>query len=451
MFNKILIANRGEIASRIIRTCKRLNIRTVAIYSEADSHAPYVHLADEAYLVGPAPVTESYLNQDRILEIAKDSAAEAIHPGYGFLSENTAFARRCEEEDMVFVGPPVHVIARMGNKIEARRAMEAAGIPVIPGISRPITDVDAGIEAAEKLGFPVMLKASAGGGGSGIEIVHSAEDFAQAFDRLQRRAANYFGNSAMYVEKWIERARHVEIQLLTDDKGRSVHLWERDCSIQRRHQKVVEEAPAPLLDEHTRRNMGEAAIKAAQSIGYRNAGTIEFLVDAEQRFYFLEMNTRLQVEHPVTEVITGLDIVEWQLRLAAGELLTLNQDDIRREGHAIEVRLYAEDPETFLPSPGTITTLRVPRGEHFRHELGVAEQTNVTPHYDPMIGKLIVKGQTRQEAIRLLRNALKAYKIEGIKTNLPLLRKIAAHPSFAKGDINTQFIPKQLGKGVDVP
>lgn len=444
MFKKILIANRGEIAARIIRTCQRLNIRTVAIYSEADQGAPYVKMADESYSVGPPQVAKSYLNADKIIQAAKDAGVDAIHPGYGFLSEDAAFARRCEEEGIVFIGPSAGVIARMGSKIEARKAMEEAGVQVVPGVSRPLNEVEEAVQAAEEMGYPVMLKASAGGGGIGMQIVRSAEELRTAFAGNRRRAADFFGDGAMYVEKFIEDARHIEIQLLADRYGHTVYLWERECSIQRRNQKVVEEAPSPFLDAETRRKMGEAAVQAAKSIGYVNAGTMEFLVDAERRFYFLEMNTRLQVEHPVTEEITGLDLVEQQLRIAAGEALRLKQEDIKRDGHAIEVRLYAEDPVTFFPSPGTIAKFSAPDGPNIRHELAVGEQSVVTPFYDPMIGKLIVSGTTRQEAISCLQDALAAYEVEGIKTNIPLLRQIAAHPAFANGETMTNFIRKHL-------
>lgn len=444
MFSKILIANRGEIAVRVMRTCKALGVRTVGIYSEADAGALHVKMADEAYPVGGPRVNESYLNIEKILEIAKQTGAEAIHPGYGLLSENAAFARRCEEAGIVFIGPSPDVIARMGSKIESRKAMEEAGVPVVPGIAHPLADAEEAVEAAKGMGYPVMLKASAGGGGIGMQIVRSDEELRKAFAGNQKRAADFFGDGAMYIEKCIERPRHIEIQILADKQGNTVHLWERECSIQRRHQKVVEEAPSPFLDEATRLKMGEAAVKAAKSLGYSNAGTIEFLVDAEKNFYFLEMNTRLQVEHPVTEEITGLDLVERQLRIACGEPLGFGQDQVKRGGHAIEVRVYAEDPKTFFPSPGTITKFVTPEGPGIRNELAVSERSVVTAFYDPMIAKLVVKGSTREEAVDRLQAALAAYQVEGIKTNIPMLREVAAHPAFRAGDTTTGFVADHL-------
>ncbi|GAX90079.1 acetyl-CoA carboxylase biotin carboxylase subunit [Effusibacillus lacus] len=440
MFKKILIANRGEIAVRVMRTCMALNIRTVGIYSEADAAAPHVKMADEAYQVGGPRVNESYLNMDKIIEIAKQTGAEAIHPGYGLLSENAVFARKCEEAGIVFIGPSPEVIARMGSKIESRIAMEKVGVPVVPGIAHPLSDVEEAAQVADRFGYPVMLKASAGGGGIGMQIVRNEEELRKAYEGNKKRATDFFGDGAMYIEKCIENPRHVEIQVLADKQGNTVYLWERECSIQRRHQKVVEEAPSPFLDEATRTRMGEAAVKAAQSLGYSNAGTIEFLVDRDKNFYFLEMNTRLQVEHPVTEEITGLDLVEQQLRIACGEPLGFVQNDVKREGHAIEVRIYAEDPKTFFPSPGTITKFVVPEGTGIRNELAVGEGSTVTPFYDPMIAKLVVKGDTREEAIHRLQHALAAYEVEGIKTNIPMLREIADHPAFRSGDTTTGFV-----------
>ncbi|MEH6947715.1 acetyl-CoA carboxylase biotin carboxylase subunit [Bacillus sp. JJ634] len=444
MFTKILIANRGEIAARIIRTCHTMGISTVAIYSEADMEAPHVQMADEAYLVGGPRVNESYLNMDKIIEIAKESGAQAIHPGYGLLSENTAFAHLCEEAGIVFIGPSPEIIARMGSKIESRKAMEEAGVPVVPGISYPLEDVEEAVKVANVMGYPVMLKASAGGGGIGMQVVRSEKELRKAYVGNQKRATDFFGDGAMYVEKYVENPRHIEIQILADRYGNTVYLWERECSIQRRHQKVVEEAPSSFLDEHTRRKMGEVAVKAAQSLRYQNAGTIEFLVDAEKNFYFLEMNTRLQVEHPITEEITGIDLVEKQLRIACGEPLGLVQSKIKLEGHAMEARIYAEDPTTFFPSPGTITKFVTPEGAGIRHELAVHEGLAVTPFYDPMVAKLVVKGKNREEAIERLKGALANYWVEGIKTNIPMLRKVAAHPAFFSGDTTTSFVEKHL-------
>jgi acetyl-CoA carboxylase, biotin carboxylase subunit len=422
-----LVSNRGEIAARVMRTCRKLGIQTVAIYSEADREAPYLKLADEAYLIGGPRVNESYLNIDRIIEVAKDSRAEAIHPGYGLLSENEQFARKCEEEGITFIGPSPEVIAGMGSKIESRKVMLQAGVPVVPGISYPLSDETEAIKAAKDVGYPLMLKASAGGGGIGLQIVRSDEELSKAFAGNQKRATDFFGNGAMYIEKFIENPRHIEIQVLADQFGNTVYLWERECSIQRRHQKVIEEAPSSFLDEVTRKKMGEAAVNAAKSIGYKNAGTIEFLVDTDKNFYFLEMNTRLQVEHPVTEEITGIDLVEEQLKIACGEALSFKQEEIERKGHAIEVRIYAEDPKTFFPSPGSINTFKIPEGIGIRHELGVEEGSKVTPFYDPMIAKLIVYSESRDKAIVKMVDALNSYTVEGIKTNIPMLIKVLEH------------------------
>ena len=444
MFKKVLIANRGEIAVRVIRTCKALGITTIGVYSEADADAPHVKMADEAYLIGGPRVAESYLNINKILEVAQISGAEAIHPGYGLLSENTDFARRCEEAGLIFIGPSPEVISKMGSKIESRKAMEEAGVPVVPGITYPLADEEEAVEAADRIGYPVMLKASAGGGGIGMQVVHNGDEIRKAFAGNQKRATDFFGDGAMYIEKFVENPRHIEIQILADCFGNTVYLWERECSIQRRHQKVVEEAPSSFITEKTRTKMGEAAVKAAKSIGYKNAGTIEFLVDEEQNFYFLEMNTRLQVEHPVTEEITGLDLVEKQLQIAAGEALEFSQAEVKRDGHAIEVRIYAEDPKTFFPSPGKITKLELPNGPGVRHELAIHGQSVVTPFYDPMIAKLIVKGSNREEAIIRLQEALVDYHIEGIKTNIPMLQEVIAHPAFHSGDTTTDFVNKYL-------
>jgi acetyl-CoA carboxylase biotin carboxylase subunit len=403
-------------------------------------------MADEACLLGGPRVIESYLNIDKILEIALLSEAEAIHPGYGLLSENAEFARRCEELGIVFIGPSPDVITRMGSKIEARKAMEEAGVPVVQGITYPLADAEDAVEVAKRIGYPVMLKASAGGGGIGMQIIRNDDEIHKSFGGNQKRAKNFFGNGAMYVEKYVENPRHIEIQILADGAGNTVYLWERECSIQRRHQKVVEEAPSPFLDEVTRTKMGEASVRAAKSIGYKNAGTIEFLVDEDKNFYFLEMNTRLQVEHPVTEEITGLDLVAEQLRIAAGDSLKFTQTDVKREGHAIEVRIYAEDPKTFYPSPGKITKLDLPEGPCVRHELGIHDKSIVTPFYDPMIAKLIVKGEDRNEAIDCLKNALANYQVEGIKTNIPMLQEVIAHFAFLSGDTTTSFIDKYLKK-----
>lgn len=446
MFKKLLIANRGEIAIRIMRTCKKLGIKTVAVYSEADVEALHVKYADEAFLLGPPKVNESYLKVDKIIEIAKETGAEAIHPGYGLLSENANFARLCEKAGIVFIGPSPRVIESMGSKIEARKTMEKANVPIVPGGSEPLADAEEAVVKANEMGYPIMLKASSGGGGIGMQIVLDDEQLLKAFASNQKRAQDFFGDGAMYLEKYIANPRHIEIQVLADNDGNTVYLWERECSIQRRHQKVVEEAPSPFLDPKTRQQMGEAAVRAAKEIGYTNAGTIEFLVDEEKNFYFLEMNTRLQVEHPVTEEITGLDLVEQQLKIAYGDLLAFEQSDIQLKGHAIEVRIYAEDPVRFFPSPGQITAFTLPEGENVRNEAGVDATSKVTPFYDPMIAKLIVRGEDRLSAILELQRALSNYHVEGIKTNIPMLQEVAQHEAFINGATTTSFVETYLTK-----
>lgn len=440
MFKKVLIANRGEIARRIIRTCKRLNVQTVAVYSEADTASLHVKDADEAYCVGKPPVAQSYLNIDRILEIAQESGADAVHPGYGLLSENADFAKRCTEAGLTFIGPSADVIASMGSKLEARKTMKAAGVPIVEGVETPIANVEEAVAIAARLGYPVMLKASAGGGGIGMQLVENSEELAKAFEGNQKRAQSFFGDGTMYMERFIANPHHVEVQIIADHHGNVVPLFERECSIQRRNQKVVEEAPSPFISDETRERMLEASVKAAKHIGYENAGTIEYLVDANQQFYFLEMNTRLQVEHPVTEEITKLDLVEEQLKIAAKQPLTFTRESIEKEGHAIEVRIYAENPSTFFPSPGIITALELPEGEGIRHECGVEADSTVTPFYDPMISKLIVWGNTRAIACERLIQALQAYKVEGIQTNIPMLLKTVTHEQFLKGNTTTKFV-----------
>lgn len=446
MFQKILIANRGEIAARVIRTCKKMGIQTVGVYSKVDEKSLHVKMADEAYLIGGAPVNESYLNIEKIIEVAKEAKAEAIHPGYGLLSENAKFAVRCKEEGIVFIGPAPETIAQMGSKIESRKAMEKAGVPIVPGIAYPLEDVEEAVTIASEMGYPIMLKASAGGGGIGMQIVRTVEELRKVFTGNQKRAMDFFGDGAMYVEKYIENPRHIEVQILADEKGNTVYLWERECSIQRRHQKVIEEAPSPFLDENMRKEMGRAAVNAAKSIGYKNAGTIEFLVNDSKDFYFLEMNTRLQVEHPVTEEITGLDLVEEQLKIANGELLSFGQENVKLDGHAIEVRIYAEDPRTFFPSPGKIVNLNLPNGEGIRHELAIEIGTEVTPFYDPMIAKMIIHADNRENAITRLLHALKEYEVKGIKTNIPMLIEVFNHEAFQNGETTTNFIEKYLRK-----
>ncbi|HLR66252.1 acetyl-CoA carboxylase biotin carboxylase subunit [Virgibacillus alimentarius] len=442
MIEKILIANRGEIASRIIRTCKKLKLRTVAVYSEADQYAPFVSMADENYLLGPSRVNESYLNADKIIEVAKKAEVDAVHPGYGFLSENATFAKKCFTEGLIFIGPSSNVIEMMGSKIASRKAMQEAGIPVIPGTDEAVATEEEAIQAAQKIGYPIMLKASSGGGGIGMQVVYSDEELGKAFESNSKRAQMFFGDGAMFLEKKLENTRHIEMQVLADQFGNVVHLFERECSIQRRNQKVIEEAPSPFISQKTRAAMGEAAVNAAKALSYRNAGTIEFLVDEQEEFYFLEMNTRIQVEHPVTEEITGLDIVEQQISIANGRKLNINQDALEMKGHAIEARIYAEDPVTFFPSPGHIDTFTIPLGENIRNETSVTNNYDVTPFYDPMIAKLIVKGKTRNEAIFLIEDALQAYCVDGIKTNIPMLIKIVGSKQYKAGNTTTSFVDK---------
>ncbi|MDQ0214683.1 acetyl-CoA carboxylase biotin carboxylase subunit [Oikeobacillus pervagus] len=440
MLKKILIANRGEIARRVIRTCKRLNIQTVAIYSEADQQALHVREADEAYCIGKPPVNQSYLKLEEIIKVAKESGAEAIHPGYGLLSENATFAKRCIEEGITFIGPSPKIITSMGSKIEARKTMKEAGVPIIEGVDLPLENEEAAIVGAKSIGYPLMLKASAGGGGIGMQLVHSEEELIKAFAGNKKRAETFFGDGTMYLERYISEPHHIEVQIIADTYGNIIPLWERECSIQRRNQKVVEEATSPFISEATREKMLQAAKDAAKHIQYTNAGTIEFLVDKDQNFYFLEMNTRLQVEHPVTEEITGLDLVEEQIRISSGLELSIKQEDVVKKGHAIEVRIYAEDPKTFFPNPGKITLLQLPEGEGIRHECAVESGSMVTPFYDPMIAKLVVWGNDRDEACKRLKQALLDYKIEGIKTNIPMLIKTISHEQFLKGYTTTKFV-----------
>jgi len=443
MIRKILVANRGEIAARIIRTCNTMNIDTVAIYSEADREAAFVSMATEAFEIGPPRPQESYLHMDRIFEIAKKSGADAIHPGYGFLSENPAFAQRCEEEGIVFIGPPSSMIALMGDKIAAREAMKNAGIPIIPGTTTALNNEKEAIQEAERIGYPLMVKAAAGGGGVGMEIVQTDEQLLKAIDTNQKRAESLFGDGTLFLEKHIEHAKHIEIQVVADTFGNVIHLFDRECSIQRRNQKVIEEAPSQVPEE-VRLAMGEKSVEACKQLGYENVGTIEFLVDENNKFYFLEMNTRIQVEHPVTEEITGLDLIQMQINIAQGEKLSIVQEDVSIQGHAIEVRIYAENPETFFPSPGQITTCELSSSEKVRLEMSVTEDSMVTPFYDPMIGKMIVKGSTRKEAISILREVLSHSTIEGIQTNIPMLEKVLQQDAFIKGNITTKYIQEHI-------
>ena len=445
MLESVLIANRGEIACRVIRTARRLGLRTIAVYSEADAGALHTRLADVAVPVGPAAARASYLNVERILEAARETGAQSIHPGYGFLSENAAFARACREAGVVFVGPPEDAILRMGSKSEARQLMSAAGVPVLPGYDGD-DQSPARLEAeAARLKFPLLIKPTAGGGGKGMRIVRSAAEFAEALNGARREALKSFGDERVLLERFVEKGRHVEIQVFADSQGSAVHLFERDCSLQRRHQKVIEEAPAPGLDEATRAAMGAAAVAAARTVKYQGAGTVEFLFDGRE-FYFLEMNTRLQVEHPVTEMITGLDLVEWQLRVASGEPLPLTQRQIRRDGHAVEARLYAEDPERgFLPSTGRLHRLRfADAAEHVRVDSGVREGDEVTVHYDPMIAKVIAWAPDRLGAIDRLRAALEHTEVEGVRTNARFLWEILGAEQVRAGDVSTRLLETAL-------
>ncbi|HXO22743.1 MAG TPA: acetyl-CoA carboxylase biotin carboxylase subunit [Thermoanaerobaculia bacterium] len=445
---KVLIANRGEIAVRVLRGLRELGIRGAVIYSEADRRSLPVLLADEAYPIGPAPSRESYLRAGAIVELAVEIGADAIHPGYGFLSENAEFARLCRDAGVTFIGPSPEAIAAMGSKVESRRLMRAAGVPVVPGGQDALPDLEAAAKGAAEIGYPVMLKAAAGGGGKGMRKVDAAGDLAAAYRGARSEAAASFGDDAVYLEKYIVDPRHVEIQVLGDLHGKVVSLGERECSLQRRHQKVLEEAPSPAVTPDLRRRMGEAAVAAASAVGYSNAGTVEFLLDASGSFYFLEMNTRLQVEHPVTELVTGIDLVAAQIRIAEGEPLGAEFDGIEPRGHAIEVRLYAEDPyQRFAPSPGRIELLRLPEGPGVRNDCGVYEGSEVTIHYDPMLGKLIVWAADRERAVRRLERALAELRIEGIRTNVPLYRAILADPDFRAGRLDIAMLDRKLAAG----
>ncbi len=440
MFRKILVANRSEIAVRILRACREMGITSATVYSDVDRDALHVRYADEAYYVGPSPARESYLNIERIIETAKKAGCEAIHPGYGFLAENAEFAARCQEEGIVFIGPPKEAIVAMGSKTVARRTARAAGAPVIPGTLEPLSDEEI-VTKAREIGYPVMLKAVSGGGGKGMRLVENESEMASAIRMARSEAKSAFNDDSLYLEKYIENPRHVEMQILVDKEGRGVYLGERECSIQRRHQKVIEESPSVLMTEGLRREMGEVALKVARAAGYYSAGTVEFLMDANRRFYFLEVNTRLQVEHPVTEMVTGVDIVKEMIRIAAGGDLSISQDDVQMRGHAIECRIYAEDPfNNFLPSPGTIIGMRLPDGPGVRVDRGVFEGAVVPMEYDPIIGKLIVWGRDRVEAVERARRALSEFVIKGIKTTIPFHVRVMENPLFLSGDFDTTFI-----------
>ena len=441
MFEKILIANRGEIAVRIIRACREMGIKTVAVYSEADQDSLHTLLADEAICIGPAPSGQSYLNMERILSATVAMKAEAIHPGFGFLSENARFAELCEKCSISFIGPSASIINRMGNKSEARKTMMEAGVPVVPGGKEPVHTVEEALALAKEIGFPVMIKASSGGGGKGMRISYGEDDFEANFQNAQMESIKGFCDDTMYLERYIEKPRHIEFQIMADKHGNVIHLGERDCSIQRRHQKVLEESPSIAISDELRRQMGETAVQAAKAVGYENAGTIEFLLDKNKNFYFMEMNTRIQVEHPVTELVSGMDLIKEQIRVAAGEPLSVSQKDIHLKGHAIECRINAENPaKNFMPCPGVITNIHIPGGNGVRVDTHIYNDYKVPANYDSMLMKLIVHGKDREEAIAKMRSALGELIIEGIDTNLDFQFEILCHPAYEDGDTDTHFI-----------
>ena len=438
---KVLVANRGEIAIRVFRTCRELGIATVAVYSDADRASLHVRMADEAYRVGPAPSADSYLDIDAVIAAARKSGADAIHPGYGFLSENAGFAERCTKEGITFIGPPPTAIAAMGDKAAARKLMDAAGVPMAPGVVDPVETEDEAGRIAGEIGYPVLIKAAAGGGGKGMRVVREVGDLAASFASARREAESAFGDGRVYVEKYIDQPRHIEIQVLADQHGNVIHLGERECSIQRRHQKVIEESPSCYVDEELRNAMGAAAVEAARACGYVNAGTVEFLVDSDRRFYFMEMNTRLQVEHPVTEIVTGFDLVAEQIRVAEGSTLAVSQGEVQMTGHAIECRVYAEDPAAnFLPDPGLLIRHRGPAGPRVRLDAGVEEGSEIPIHYDPMISKLVTWGPDRERAIETMLRALDEYVIAGVATTIPFCRLVLEHPDFRSGQFSTHFV-----------
>jgi len=438
---KILVANRGEIALRVMRTCKQMGISTVAIYSEADRNSPHVRFADEAVCVGPAPSKESYLKIDTIIDICKKLNVDGVHPGYGFLSENATFAKACKDNGIIFIGPTVEAIEIMGSKLAAKQAVSKFDVPLVPGTDQPITDINEAKKLATDIGFPILIKASAGGGGKGMRVVNNVEEFEEQMKLAVSEATSAFGDGSVFIEKFVTSPRHIEIQVLGDSHGNIVYLFERDCSVQRRHQKVVEEAPSAVLTPALRKEMGEAAVQVAKSVNYLGAGTVEFIVNANLDFYFLEMNTRLQVEHPVTEMITGIDLVEQQIKIARGELLSFSQDDLKINGHAIELRVYAEDPENnFMPDIGNLEVYQIPTGEGVRVDDGFDEGMDIPIYYDPMIAKLVVHGINRADAIQKLRKAIDDYKIVGVKTTLPFGTFVLNHSAFTTGNFDTKFV-----------
>lgn len=451
MIRKLLIANRGEIAVRVIRACREMGIASVAVYSEADKESIHVQLADEAVCIGPAPSSKSYLNMERIISAALVTGADAIHPGFGFLSENAAFAECCEKCGITFVGPPSSVIRSMGNKQEARNTMIKASVPVIPGTETSVYDGKTGKKFAEEIGYPVMIKAALGGGGKGMRTAFSSEEFLRAFQTAQKEAIASFGDGTMYIEHFVENPRHIEFQILADKEGNVVHLGERDCSVQRNHQKMIEESPSPAVPKELREKMGEAAVRAAKAAHYENAGTIEFLLEKNGSFYFMEMNTRIQVEHPVTECVTGLDLIKEQIKIASGENLSVTQEDIRIQGHAIECRINAENPKMgFRPSPGKISELHLPGGQGIRVDTDIYPGCIVSPYYDSMLAKLIVHGKDRQEAIAKMISALGEVWIEGIDTNVDYQFEILHHPDYQSGDFNIEFLNTHVIGGVNI-
>ena len=441
MFKKVLIANRGEIAVRIIKACQEMGIKTVAVYSEVDRHSPHVQIADESVNLGEPTPSESYLNIAKIIESARNVNAEAIHPGYGFLAENPDFAKACADSGIKFIGPTPEVIRLMGDKIEAKKTIASANVPVIPGYNGIKQDLTTLIKEGKKIGFPLLVKATAGGGGKGMRVVHAEAELEQSIESAKREAKSSFGNDSVFLEQYIDKPRHIEFQILADEHGHVVHLFERECSIQRRHQKIIEETPSPVMKKKLRDEMGSAAVAAAEAVGYTNAGTIEFMVDGKQNFYFMEMNTRLQVEHPITEAITGVDLAKWQLRIASGMELTFKQNNLVQRGHALECRIYAEDPSNgFLPSIGTLEKVELPIGPNIRNDTGVETNFHVSPYYDPMLAKLAVNSENREESINKMIWALSHYVVLGVTTNISFLKKVLEHPEFRKGNITTHFI-----------
>lgn len=448
MINKVLIANRGEIAVRIIRACREMGIETVAVYSKADETALHVQLADEAVCIGPAASKDSYLNMENIISATVISGADAIHPGFGFLSENARFAEMCRQCHITFIGPSPELIHKMGNKSEARKTMMEAGVPVVPGTREPVYTTEEARKMADAMGYPVMIKASSGGGGKGMRISRSPEDFEENFQMAQMESISSFNDDTMYIEKYIESPRHIEFQILGDACGHVIHLGERDCSIQRRHQKVLEESPSPAIDDELQEKMGRTAVQAARAVGYESAGTIEFLLDKDKNYYFMEMNTRIQVEHPVTEFVTNVDLIKSQIRIAAGEPLNIRQEDIEFKGHAIECRINAENPEqNFRPSPGKIERLHLPGGKGIRVDTAVYAGYTIPPYYDSMIAKLIVLGKSRNEAIKKMKSALSEFIVDGINTNVDFQMEIMNHPKFQSGDFSTDFIEQMEREG----